>query len=89
MGKFNELDIDRIEGEEFEGWDDLPTNEAIPQSELDEIRMQQSAAISDLREAEKALREMIDLWKYYEERPELKFLEKILSLVTAARRTIA
>lgn len=91
MGKFSDLDLIFQEASLLdEDWSErLPTNEAIPQSNLEEILLQHSAVVSDLKEAEQEIRQALDHWKYYEEKTDLEFLERILTLIVAARRTLA
>jgi hypothetical protein len=85
MGKFSELDLDDDDPYFDSAW---PTNEARPLEGLEEVRMQMSAVISDLDLVEKELLHLLDRWKYYNDPPDLETLERILSHVKMARRTL-
>jgi hypothetical protein len=83
MGHFSELDLDK----ELDFSDLDLTNEAIVPTE--ELRLQLQAIVSDLSAAEKELLYILERWRYNGEIPERETIERILSYITMARRTLA
>lgn len=86
MGRFSELDLELHHDlnempEDLSDW--VPTNEA------EEAALAMQAIHSDLSTAEKELTDLLYRWKYYGEAPPREDLDRILSYITAARRTLS
>ena len=86
MGKYSELDLD--DDEPF-FTSAIPTNEVFDDPTSDEVLLQMQAIVSDVTSAEKELTQLLYRWKYYNEPPPREDLERILTYIEAARRTLA